>query len=68
MLHLRGSEREADEDKVTDVMDFIVGWCSPHQCLFPAYLTNEEIEKYNKSKPNPHQSGKTCEPNRPTLS
>jgi hypothetical protein len=50
MLHLRETEREKNENKVTDVMDFIAGWCSPHQCLFAAYLTNEEIETYDKSK------------------
>ena len=27
---LRDAGREADEDAVLDVMDFIVGWCSPH--------------------------------------
>ena len=27
---LRQAGREADEDAVMDVMDFITGWCSPH--------------------------------------
>lgn len=27
---LREEQREADEDVVMDVMDFLVGWCSPH--------------------------------------
>jgi hypothetical protein len=27
---LRVADRENDEDAVTDVMDFLVGWCSPH--------------------------------------
>jgi hypothetical protein len=27
---LRSEGREADEDAVMDVMDFLVGWCSPH--------------------------------------
>jgi hypothetical protein len=32
---LRRADREADEDAVTDVMDFLVGWCSPHMKLPP---------------------------------
>ena len=28
--HLRQAGREADEDAVMEVMDFLVGWCSPH--------------------------------------
>ena len=32
---LRQADREADEDAVTDVMDFLVGWCSPHMKLPP---------------------------------
>jgi hypothetical protein len=31
---LRRENREADEDAVMDVMDFITGWCSPHMKLF----------------------------------
>ena len=27
---LRAADREADEDAVMDVMDILVGWCSPH--------------------------------------
>jgi predicted RNase H-like HicB family nuclease len=27
---LRSADREADEDAVMDVMDILVGWCSPH--------------------------------------
>jgi len=27
---LRIADREADEDAVMDVMDLLVGWCSPH--------------------------------------
>jgi hypothetical protein len=27
---LRSQGREADEDMVMEVMDFLVGWCSPH--------------------------------------
>jgi len=30
---LRLANREADEDAVMDVMDFLVGWCSPHMKL-----------------------------------
>jgi hypothetical protein len=32
---LRQADREADEDAITDVMDFLVGWCSPHMKLPP---------------------------------
>jgi hypothetical protein len=32
---LRKVDREADEDTVMDVMDFLVGWCSPHMKLPP---------------------------------
>ncbi len=31
---LRQESREADEDAVMDVMDFLTGWCSPHMKLF----------------------------------
>lgn len=27
--------RDADEDAVLEVMDFLVGWCSPHMSLAP---------------------------------
>lgn len=27
---LRRDDREADEDIVLEVMDFVTGWCSPH--------------------------------------
>jgi hypothetical protein len=30
---LRQADRERDVDGVTDVMDFLVGWCSPHMKL-----------------------------------
>lgn len=30
---LREAGREADEDAVMDVMDFLSGWCSPHMAL-----------------------------------
>jgi hypothetical protein len=30
---LRRAGRDADEDAVLDVMDFLVGWCSPHMRL-----------------------------------
>ena len=30
---LRAAGREEDEDIVMDVMDFVVGWCSPRQRL-----------------------------------
>lgn len=32
-LALRAARREADEDAVMDVMDFLVGYCSPHRRL-----------------------------------
>jgi cell fate (sporulation/competence/biofilm development) regulator YlbF (YheA/YmcA/DUF963 family) len=28
--HLRQAGREADEDALLEVMDCLVGWCSPH--------------------------------------
>src|SRR5262245_59245173 len=30
---LRQAGRETDEDVVLDVLDFLVGWCSPHMRL-----------------------------------
>ena len=36
--HLRRHNRESDEDKILDVMDVIVGWCSPHCRIFEEYL------------------------------
>jgi hypothetical protein len=30
---LRLADREADEDAVMDVLDFLTGWCSPHMRL-----------------------------------
>jgi hypothetical protein len=33
---LRVDGREKDEDAVMDVMDFVVGWCSPRMRLSPA--------------------------------
>lgn len=35
---LRSEDREADEDAVMDVMDFLTGWCSPHMTLNPQPL------------------------------
>ncbi len=32
---LRHADCETDEDTVMDVMDFLVGWCSPHMKLPP---------------------------------
>jgi hypothetical protein len=32
---LRQANRETDEEAVTDVMDFLVGWCSPHMRMAP---------------------------------
>ena len=36
---LRQADRETDEDAVMDVMDFLVGWCSPHMKLPPEQPT-----------------------------
>jgi hypothetical protein len=30
---LRQADHESDEETVMDVMDFLVGWCSPHMQL-----------------------------------
>jgi signal recognition particle receptor subunit beta len=37
LTHLQenAEPREADEDAVMDVLDFVDGWCSPHAKLFP---------------------------------
>jgi hypothetical protein len=32
-LDLRRGGRDAEEDIVMDVMDFLTGWCSPHRRL-----------------------------------
>jgi hypothetical protein len=32
---LRQAASEAEEDAAMDVMDFLVGWCSPHMKLPP---------------------------------
>ena len=32
---LHDAGRDADEDAVLEVMDFLVGWCSPHMSLAP---------------------------------
>jgi hypothetical protein len=32
---LREAGRETDEDAVMEVMDFLVGWCSPHMKMGP---------------------------------
>jgi hypothetical protein len=37
---LRDASRDSDEDAVTDVMDFLVGWCSPHLKLPPKESTS----------------------------
>ncbi len=51
---LRSTARETDEDEVTNVMDFIVGWCSLHMKLFSHFLTNEEIQAYKNSLSRPY--------------
>jgi hypothetical protein len=37
---LRQADREAEEDAVMDVMDVLVGWCSPHMKLPPEQPTS----------------------------
>ena len=37
---LRQADREAEEETVMDVMDFLVGWCSPHRKLPPEQATS----------------------------
>lgn len=36
---LRQAGRPVDEDAVMDVMDYLVGWCSPHMKLEPEKTT-----------------------------
>ncbi len=48
--YLREVDREDDENKVMDTMDYIVGWCSSDAQLFPNYLTNEEIDRYQEQQ------------------
>lgn len=49
-LQLREDHRGGEEDDVADILDTIVGWCSPHCRHFSHSLTNEEIEEYQKQK------------------
>jgi len=35
---MQGNATEQQDDAIRDVLDFIVGWCSPHQKLFDTYL------------------------------
>ncbi len=39
---LQAQQRERDEDLVLEMMDCIVGWCSPSNKLFPEYRWNDE--------------------------
>lgn len=48
--HLRHGKREVEEDSLTGILDRLVGWCSPEMQLFPTYLTNEEIEEYERTQ------------------
>jgi len=41
---LRTANRESAEDAVMDVMDFLVGWCSPHMKLL-----SDEPESSNQA-------------------
>jgi len=47
---LRKTHREQDENVVMDIMDRLVGWCSPNAKLFTQSLSNEEIDAYRKRK------------------
>lgn len=47
---LRLANREADEDRVMDVMDFLAGWCSPHMKI-PTEATNGTTALASNSEP-----------------
>ncbi len=51
-LLLRKQGREKEEDETADMLDYIIGWCSPHNLLFSHYLTNEEIEEFQQANQN----------------
>jgi hypothetical protein len=40
---LREAGREADEDVLTDAMDFIAGWCVPHMKVFDRARDPNEV-------------------------
>lgn len=40
------NNRQADEDRLCDVMDSMVGWCHPQCWLFDPPITNQELEAY----------------------
>jgi hypothetical protein len=42
--------REAESEIITEVIERIYGWCSPHLKLFPKTLSNEEIARYREAK------------------
>jgi hypothetical protein len=35
LSEVRAADPPIQEDPVLDVLDFVVGWCSPDACLFP---------------------------------
>ena len=47
---LRETGREKDEDAIMEILDRIIGWCSPQAKFFTHYLSNEEIDSYHKMK------------------
>lgn len=48
---LRMANRETDEDIVMDVMDFLVGWCSPRVQLLADEAENLSQSRQIKSAP-----------------
>jgi hypothetical protein len=50
MLALRSEEREVDEDLVTDVLEFIYGWCSPGARWFEHSLTEDDLQQYRQTR------------------
>ena len=45
---LRQADRETEEEAVMDVMDFLVGWCSPHMKLPPEDRNGEMLSHANR--------------------
>ncbi len=61
---LRQAGRGADEDAVTDVMDFLLGWCSPHMKLTPG---DKPDRTSNGATQAPGEGGRTESPSERTL-
>lgn len=50
---LREEDRETEEDTVSNEIDMIVGWCSPHlRHEFARPYTKEEYDRYMKQRAN----------------